>query len=413
MTEGEVEEFTTQALVEPLIESETAYGITPTSAQFSGLIDPESQNTVCEGWQWVDEEAFDASGYAAASETFCGPRELGGGNGLEHVASGPASPLKPNTTYHFRAVAENASSPEVSPGERRTYGPDATFVTPPYPPQVSTGGASAVTTSGATIAGSVDPGSVGPESATTYFFQYGTTTNYGAQAPLAAGQAEEGESGVTETVNLTGLQPATTYHYRIVASNDNAGTPPQFAYGTDATFTTTATPPVLSGVSVSAVTQSAATIVGTLEPNGLPTRYELRLGGAQGLLRQQALGDSNGTGADSLSLPVEGLSPGTTYFYSLTAVNVEGTAPESSGTFTTSPTPAPTILGPPVPLSFPPSANAVANAKTTTTITLKTKALTRAQKLSKALKTCKKDHKKSRRHSCEKQARKRYGPVKH
>jgi hypothetical protein len=46
---------------------------------------------------------------------------------------------------------------------------------------------------------------------------------------------------------------------------------------------------------------------------------------------------------------------------------------------------------------------------TTTT----TKALTRAQKLSKALKTCRsKDHKQARRAQCEKAARKAYGPVK-
>ncbi len=42
----------------------------------------------------------------------------------------------------------------------------------------------------------------------------------------------------------------------------------------------------------------------------------------------------------------------------------------------------------------------------------KVKALTRAQKLAKALKTCKKDKKKSKRVACEKAARKKYGAVK-
>jgi hypothetical protein len=42
----------------------------------------------------------------------------------------------------------------------------------------------------------------------------------------------------------------------------------------------------------------------------------------------------------------------------------------------------------------------------------KPKPLTRAQKLAKALETCKKDKQRSKRLSCEKQARKRYGPVK-
>jgi hypothetical protein len=43
---------------------------------------------------------------------------------------------------------------------------------------------------------------------------------------------------------------------------------------------------------------------------------------------------------------------------------------------------------------------------------VKAKALTRAQKLAKALKVCKKDKKKSKRAKCVKQARKKYGPVK-
>jgi hypothetical protein len=43
---------------------------------------------------------------------------------------------------------------------------------------------------------------------------------------------------------------------------------------------------------------------------------------------------------------------------------------------------------------------------------VKTKALTRAQKLAKALKACRKDKNKHKRASCERQARKKYGPVK-
>jgi hypothetical protein len=42
----------------------------------------------------------------------------------------------------------------------------------------------------------------------------------------------------------------------------------------------------------------------------------------------------------------------------------------------------------------------------------KARALTRAQKLAKAMKACKKDKKKGKRASCEKQARRKYGPVK-
>ena len=47
----------------------------------------------------------------------------------------------------------------------------------------------------------------------------------------------------------------------------------------------------------------------------------------------------------------------------------------------------------------------------TTPAVVKPKALTRAQKLAAALKVCRRDKKKAKRQSCEKQARKAYGPV--
>ncbi len=42
----------------------------------------------------------------------------------------------------------------------------------------------------------------------------------------------------------------------------------------------------------------------------------------------------------------------------------------------------------------------------------KAKALTRAQKLARALKVCRKTQSKTKRAKCERQARKKYGPVK-
>jgi hypothetical protein len=82
-------------------------------------------------------------------------------------------------------------------------------------PAVTTGGAADVTIQTATLTGSVDPGGA----ATTYFFQIGTTSVYGVQTPTASAGA--GKSRVAVTAPLTGLAPATTYHYRLVARNRN------------------------------------------------------------------------------------------------------------------------------------------------------------------------------------------------
>jgi hypothetical protein len=82
-------------------------------------------------------------------------------------------------------------------------------------PAVTTGAAANVAIQTATLTGSVDPNGA----ATTYFFQLGTTSVYGVQTPTASAGA--GNSRVAVTAPLTGLAPATTYHYRLVARNRN------------------------------------------------------------------------------------------------------------------------------------------------------------------------------------------------
>jgi hypothetical protein len=96
-------------------------------------------------------------------------------------------------------------------------------------PAVTTNAASGVTSSGATLNGSVNPGGQG----STYQFDYGTTTSYGSLVPSPAGYAGPGTNVVNESASMTGLRPDTTYHYRIEATNAT-GT----IYGSDQTFAT-------------------------------------------------------------------------------------------------------------------------------------------------------------------------------
>ncbi len=71
------------------------------------------------------------------------------------------------------------------------------------------------------------------------------------------------------------------------------------------------------------------------------------------------------------------------------------------------PTPQPSIFGSPSSATFSGAGNVT--PAPTTVVQSKAKPLTRAQKLAKALKGCKRDKKKSKRSSCERQARKKYG----
>jgi hypothetical protein len=77
-------------------------------------------------------------------------------------------------------------------------------------------------------------GVVNPNGATTkYYFEYGTTTSYGTKsAEVSAGS---GTTNLEESLSGIALNPETTYHFRIVATNSN-GT----SDGEDATFKTLA-----------------------------------------------------------------------------------------------------------------------------------------------------------------------------
>jgi hypothetical protein len=126
-------------------------------------------------------------------------------------------------------------------------------------PGVTTGGAARITAQGATLTGQVNPRGL----PTTYFFEYGATTAYGARTTSAG--AGRGTTAVAAAAPVAGLAPATRYHVRLVAQNGSG-----VARGGDRTFRTatqplalalTATPnPVAFGGPV--------TIAGTLSGTG-------------------------------------------------------------------------------------------------------------------------------------------------
>jgi hypothetical protein len=80
-------------------------------------------------------------------------------------------------------------------------------------PTVSTGGASQVSFGQAVLHGSLNP----KGSETSYYFQYGLTRAYGFQTPIL--QAGSGTKAVHVSVAVTGLQPLSVYHFRLVAVN--------------------------------------------------------------------------------------------------------------------------------------------------------------------------------------------------
>ena len=135
-------------------------------------------------------------------------------------------------------------------------------------PAVSTGGSSAITLTAAAVTGTVNPEGL----ETHYWYEYGPTAGYGQTEPVTPG-VDIGSGSTAEPVPFTlfPLTPGATYHYRLVAESE-AGV----SYGQDQTFTTLVyPPPVASTGGVSAISQSTATISGTIDPEGTQTTYRV------------------------------------------------------------------------------------------------------------------------------------------
>ena len=96
--------------------------------------------------------------------------------------------------------------------------------------------------------------------------------------------------------------------------------------------------PILTQGNDVSMTVRGVTLNGTVNPNGFATTAAFEYGTTQsyGSSASVALTPATGTTAQNVSTGLTGLSPGTLYYYRLTATNVDGTAYTTGGTFTTS-----------------------------------------------------------------------------
>jgi hypothetical protein len=160
------------------------------------------------------------------------------------------------------------------------------------------------------------------------------------------------------------LEPATTYHYRVLAARrvqteDTIAWEPPTVFGSDQTFTTPAEgSPWIAGESVSDITPTDATLEAQINPDGLQTTYEFRLEtpvcqeeeGPGPIAGCEVVGTGTipaGTSTQTVSTDIakawQGLYPNSRYFYFVRAKNSAGEAYSTEQEFRTPPALPPSI----------------------------------------------------------------------
>jgi sugar lactone lactonase YvrE len=215
--------------------------------------------------------------------------------------------LLPDTVYHFEAMASSSAGTAL--------GGDLTFTTLPAPPLATTLPATGLTSTNATLNASVNP----QGSATTVYFVYGNTTNYGNTTAVT--NIGSGSNYVSVSEMVTGLLPVNVYHFQAMASNSGGTTS-----GGDLTFTNLVGAPLAATQPATAVTSSNATLNAVVTPEGAATAAYFVYGVTTNYGNTTSLTNiGSGTNGVSVSNIVTGLLPATDYYFQAVGSNSVGT----------------------------------------------------------------------------------------
>jgi hypothetical protein len=247
------------------------------------------------------------------------------GNYINQIAGAPQHGFQLVAPYTGVAVDNSAGAsagtiyvPDTVDGVVDAFGPLVTL------PDVTTGAATNLQPTSATLAGTVNPDGV---DVTSCQFLYGTNTSYGQAAPCAE-VVGAGTADVSVHADLAGLIPNATYHYRLEAANASGAND-----GADQTFTAPS-PPFVDDEFVTDVGPTTATLHAQINPARFDTtsHFEYGTDSSYGHSTQDTdLGSANSDQAASAGLA--GLVSGTTYHYRVVATNAYGTTNGPDKTF--------------------------------------------------------------------------------
>jgi hypothetical protein len=294
--------FTTSSA--PAVVTSAATGVSTTGATLNGTVNPNGQATTYQ-FEYGKDTKY-------GSKTT--PVSVGSGTAPASVSS-PISGLQAGQTYHFRLDATSDAG--------TTFGADMSFTATGSGPAATTKAATNLTPTGAKLNGTVNPNGL----ATTYYFDYGTSTSYGSRT--AVGNAGSGKGNVNVSATISGIG-AGVYHFRLVATS-SAGT----TFGNDLSFGSAGPPVVLTGSAQGAST-SGVTLTGSVNPSGNATNWWFEYGPTSAYgTKTAAKSAGSGTAATGVSAAIMKLTAGTTYHYRLVASSSAGTTYGGDVTFST------------------------------------------------------------------------------
>ena len=204
--------------------------------------------------------------------------------------------------------------PESTPSVVDVFGPPLTI------PDVTTGSASEIGATGATLNGTVDPDGL-PVSECR--FEYGPEENYGQSIPCVE-TVGSGNGVVAVHAKIAGLAVGSTYHYRLIAGNANGSNP-----GAYEAFSTLPAPSIDSAIAAN-LTSSSVDLQARINPDGYDTRYYFEYGptvsyGTRVPVSAEEDGDIGaGVGDVAVSAHITGLNANTTYHWRVVASNANG-----------------------------------------------------------------------------------------
>jgi hypothetical protein len=190
-------------------------------ATLNGTVNPDEEGEASCVFVWGTSREF-------GQEAKCEPETLadGGVPVAVHARLSAAGELVPDTTYYYRLQATNKDGTNAGEASQ-----DGEFTTPG--PGLRKETVSDVASTSVTFNATVNPHGA----PTSYYFQYGTSTEYGSLAPGAALGSGEGDVEVSQHMQQ-GLSAGTVYHYRVVAVSELAPGEFETFAGPDETFTT-------------------------------------------------------------------------------------------------------------------------------------------------------------------------------